>query len=40
MDHDGQGNSCNDGSYIMASSGAGSLKWSSCSAKYLEDFMR
>lgn len=43
MSHDSDGNNCQNGKNIMASwsaSGPESLKWSSCSAAVLKDFLR
>ncbi|XP_067135363.1 A disintegrin and metalloproteinase with thrombospondin motifs adt-2-like isoform X3 [Centruroides vittatus] len=41
MKHDGAGNSCDPGKYIMSPSiGGGKTKWSKCSNEYLRDFLR
>ncbi|XP_033117455.1 A disintegrin and metalloproteinase with thrombospondin motifs 16-like [Anneissia japonica] len=42
MSHDGTGNTCQTGVNIMSPStpsGAGSFKWSSCSANFLQEFL-
>ncbi|KAH6941635.1 hypothetical protein HPB50_020999 [Hyalomma asiaticum] len=40
MDHDGTGNRCDPTRFIMSpGTGAGKTNWSSCSRRYLEDFL-
>ena len=43
LDHDGDGNPCLKGRYVMAAvlpSGVDALKWSSCSQEKLQEFLR